>query len=238
MKIDILAIGVHPDDVELGCSGTIARHIAAGKKAGILDLTLGELGTRGNAELRTKEGNEAAKILNVSFRTQLKFKDGFFENNEVHQRQIIEIIRKHQPEIILCNAINDRHPDHGRAAKLVSDACFYSGLIKIETTVDNKKQNAWRPKAVYHYIQDHYIHPDFVIDISDFMEVKHKAVMAFSSQFYNPNSGEPETPISSKAFIESLNSKMALWGRAIGVPYAEGFTVERYPGVNSLFDLL
>ncbi|MEO6303565.1 MAG: bacillithiol biosynthesis deacetylase BshB1 [Bacteroidia bacterium] len=237
MKVDILAIGVHPDDVELGCSGTIAKHIAQEKKVGILDLTLGELGTRGSAELRTKEATEAAKILSVSFRTQLKMKDGFFENNEAHQRQIIEVIRKHQPEIILCNAINDRHPDHGRAAKLVSDACFYSGLIKIETTVDGKKQEAWRPKSVYHYIQDHYIHPDFVIDVTDFMEIKHKAVMAFSSQFYNPKSGEPETPISSKAFIETLNSKMALWGRGMGVPYAEGFTVERYPGVNNLFDL-
>lgn len=238
MKIDILAIGVHPDDVELGCSGTIAKHIALGKKVGILDLTLGELGTRGNAELRTKEANEAAKILGVSFRTQLKMKDGFFENNEEHQKQIIEIIRKHQPEIILCNAINDRHPDHGRASKLTSDACFYSGLIKIETTVDGKKQTAWRPKAVYHYIQDHYIHPDLVIDITNFMEIKHKAIMAFSSQFFDPNSKEPETPISSKAFIETMNSKMALWGRAIGVPYAEGFTVERYPGVNNLFDLI
>ncbi|MDO9000580.1 bacillithiol biosynthesis deacetylase BshB1 [Sediminibacterium sp.] len=237
MKIDILAIGVHPDDVELGCSGTIAKHILLGKKVGVLDLTLGELGTRGSAELRTKEATEAAKILGVSFRTQLKFKDGFFENNETHQKQIIEVIRKHQPEIILCNAINDRHPDHGRAAKLVSDACFYSGLIKIETSDNGKTQNAWRPKAVYHYIQDHYIHPDFVIDITDFMEIKHKAIMAFSSQFYNSNSSEPETPISSKAFIETINSKMALWGRTIGVPYAEGFTTERYPGVNSLFDL-
>ncbi len=237
MKVDILAIGVHPDDVELSCSGTIAKHIALGKKVGILDLTLGELGTRGSAELRTKEATEAAKILGVSFRTQLNMKDGFFENNEAHQKQIIEIIRKHQPEIILCNAINDRHPDHGRAAKLTSDACFYSGLIKIETTVDGKKQDAWRPKAVYHYIQDQYIHPDFVIDVTDFMEIKHKAIMAFSSQFYDPKSGEPETPISSKAFLESLDAKMSLWGRAMGVPYAEGFTVDRYPGVNNLFDL-
>jgi N-acetylglucosamine malate deacetylase 1 len=237
MKVDILAIGVHPDDVELSCSGTIAKHIALGKKVGILDLSLGELGTRGNAELRTKEANASAKILGVSFRTQLNMKDGFFENNEAHQRQIIEVIRKHQPEIVLCNAVNDRHPDHGRASQLTSDACFYSGLLKIETMADGKKQDAWRPKAVYHYIQDHYIHPDFVIDITDFMEVKHKAIMAFSSQFYDPKSAEPETPISSKAFIESLNSKMALWGRAMGVPYAEGFTVDRYPGVNSLFDL-
>ncbi len=238
MKIDILAIGIHPDDVELSCSGTIAKHIALGKKVGILDLTQGELGTRGNAELRTKEANEAAIILGVSFRTQLNLKDCFFENNEENQKKIIEIIRKHQPEIILCNAISDRHPDHGRASKLVSDSSFYSGLIKIETHTDNKIQQAWRPKAVYHYIQDQYIHPDFVIDISDFIDIKHKAIMAYSSQFYNPSSNEPETPISSKHFIESVNSKMSILGRDIGVKFAEGFTVNRYPGINSLFDLV
>jgi len=238
MKIDILAIGVHPDDVELGCSGTIAKHVALGKKVGILDLTLGELGTRGNAELRTKEAMTSAEILGVSLRTQLNCKDAFFVNDEVHLKQIIEIIRKHQPEIVLCNAINDRHPDHGKAAKLVSDACFYSGLIKIETSHNGKNQEAWRPKAVYHYIQDYYIHPDFVIDITNFIDDKHKSIMAFASQFYNPNSQEPETPISSKNFLENLNSKMTIWGRAIGVRYAEGFTVNRYPGVNNLFDLL
>ena len=238
MKIDILAIGIHPDDVELSCSGTIAKHIALGKKVGILDLTRGELGTRGNAELRTKEANEAAIILGVSFRTQLNLKDCFFENNEENQKKIIEIIRKHQPEIILCNAISDRHPDHGRASKLVSDSSFYSGLIKIETHSDNKIQQAWRPKAVYHYIQDQYIHPDFVIDISEFIDIKHKAIMAYSSQFYNPSSNEPETPISSKHFIESVNSKMSILGRDIGVKFAEGYTVDRYPGINSLFDLL
>jgi N-acetylglucosamine malate deacetylase 1 len=238
MKVDILAIGIHPDDVELSCSGTLAKHIAAGKTVGILDLTRGELGTRGNSELRTKEANDSAKILGVSFRTQLHFKDGFFENNESHQKEIIQQLRKHRPEIILCNAISDRHPDHGRAAKLVADACFYSGLIKIETSLDNKLQPAWRPKAVYHYIQDHYIHPDFVIDISDFYDLKHRSIMAFSSQFFSTNSEEPETPISSKEFLESLNSKMSLWGRAIGVKYAEGYTVSRYPGINSLFDLI
>ncbi len=238
MKVDILAIGIHPDDVELSCSGTIAKHIALGKKVGILDLSLGELGTRGNAELRSIEANKAANILGVSFRTQLNLKDCFFENNEAHQKKIIEIIRKHQPEIILCNAISDRHPDHGRASKLVSDASFYSGLKKIETHSDNKIQQAWRPKAVYHYIQDQYIHPDFVIDISDFIDIKHKAIMAYSSQFYNPSSNEPETPISSKHFIETINSKMSILGRDIGVKFAEGFTVNRYPGVNSLFDLL
>ncbi len=238
MKVDILAIGIHPDDVELSCSGTIAKHIALGKTAGILDLTRGELGTRGNAELRTKEAMASAKILGVAFRTQLNFKDGFFENNEVHQRQVIEQIRKHQPEIVLCNAVSDRHPDHGRAAKLVADACFYSGLVKVETRLDNSDQKAWRPKAVYHYIQDHYLHPDFVVDISDFHDLKHQSIMAFSSQFYKSGSNEPETPISSKEFLESLDAKMSLWGRAMGARYAEGFTVNRYPGVNSLFDLI
>lgn len=238
MKVDILAIGVHPDDVELSCSGTLAKHIAMGKTAGILDLTRGELGTRGNAELRSKEAMEAAKILGVAFRTQLNFKDGFFENNEAHLKQIIEQIRMHQPEIVLCNAVSDRHPDHGRSAKLVADACFYSGLVKIETQANGKPQHAWRPKAVYHYIQDHFIHPDFVVDVSAYMELKHKSIMAFSSQFYSPDSKEPETPISSKDFLESVNAKMAVLGRVIGVKFAEGYTVNRYPGVNFLFDLL
>ncbi len=238
MKVDILAIGIHPDDVELSCAGTIAKHVAMGKKVGILDLTLGELGTRGNAETRTREAMEAARIVGASFRKQLKFKDGFFQNNEEHQRKIIEQIRLAQPDIILCNAVSDRHPDHGRAAKLTSEACFYSGLAKIETLFNSKPQNPWRPKVVYHYIQDQYIHPDFVIDVSEYVEVKQKAIMAFASQFYDPKSKEPETPISSKEFLEYLNSKMALWGRAIGAKYAEGYTVSRYPGVNSLYDLL
>lgn len=237
MKIDILAIGVHPDDVELSCSGTIAKEIKMGKTVGILDLSKGELGTRGNAELRTKEAKDAAKILGVNFRKQLDFKDGFFENNEAHQKQIIEIIRLHQPQIVLCNALSDRHPDHGRAAKLVADACFYSGLVKVETKHQGQDQGAWRPAAVYHYIQDQFIHPDFVIDVSDYMDLKHKAIKAFSSQFYNPNSKEPSTPISSKEFLENLNAKMSIWGRSIGVAYAEGYTANRYIGVRSLFDL-
>ncbi|MBX3164024.1 MAG: bacillithiol biosynthesis deacetylase BshB1 [Bacteroidetes bacterium] len=237
MNIDILAIGVHPDDVELGCSGTIAKHIAAGKTVGILDLTRGELGTRGNAELRTQEAMTSAKILGAKFRTQLNMKDGFFTNDEAHQKQIIEIIRKHQPDIVLCNAVSDRHPDHSRAAKLISEACFYSGLAKIETMLDGKTQQAWRPKAVYHYIQDQFIHPDFVIDVTDFIETRHQSILAFSSQFYNPNSNEPQTPISSKNFLQSMDAKLITWARAIGATYAEGFTVERYVGVESLFDL-
>ncbi len=237
MKLDILAIGVHPDDVELSASGTILKHIALGKKVGILDLTRGELGTRGNAELRTQEANNAAKILGLSVREQLTMADGFFQNNEAHQKEIIRMIRKYQPEIVLCNAITDRHPDHGRAAKLTADACFYSGLIKVETKEDGKAQAAWRPKAVYHYIQDHFIEPDFVVDITAHMNKKMESIFAYSSQFFDPNSKEPETPISSKNFMENVKAKAALFGRAINADYAEGFTVNRYIGVENLFDL-
>jgi bacillithiol biosynthesis deacetylase BshB1 len=237
MKIDILAIGVHPDDVELSCSGTILKHIKAGKKVGILDLTLGELGTRGTSAIRTKEAMAAAKILGVAFRDQLKMADGFFANDEQYQKKIIEKIRLYQPEIVLCNAVSDRHPDHGRSAKLVADACFYSGLVKVKTTNNKKQQSPWRPKAVYHYIQDNYIHPDFVIDVTDFMDKKMKSIMAYGSQFYNPKSKEPVTPISTPEFLEAIKAKNIIWGRAIGAKYAEGFTVNRYLGVNSLFDL-
>jgi bacillithiol biosynthesis deacetylase BshB1 len=237
MKLDILAIGVHPDDVELSASGTILKHITLGKKVGILDLTRGELGTRGSAELRTKEANDSAKILGLSVREQLQMADGFFENNETHQRQIIQMIRKYQPEIVLCNAVTDRHPDHGRAAKLTADACFYSGLVKIETKDTDQTQGAWRPKAVYHYIQDHFIEPDFVIDITAHMDKKMDSIMAYSSQFFDPNSKEPETPISSRNFMENVKAKAALFGRAINAEYAEGFTVNRYIGVENLFDL-
>ena len=237
MKLDILAIGVHPDDVELSASGTILKHIALGKTVGILDLTRGELGTRGNAELRTEEAYRSAKILGLSKREQLHMADGFFENNEAHQKQIIQIIRKYQPEIVLCNAISDRHPDHGRAAKLTADACFYSGLVKVETKDEGKVQSVWRPKAVYHYIQDQFIKPDFVIDITAHMDKKMESIMAFSSQFFDPNSKEPETPISSKNFMENVRAKAALFGRAINCEYAEGFTVNRYIGVENLFDL-
>lgn len=238
MKLDILAIGVHPDDVELSCSGTILKHQALGKTVGILDLTRGELGTRGNAELRTQEALKSAEILGVAMRKQLSMADGFFGNNEEHVKQIIQIIRLYQPEIVLCNAVNDRHPDHGRAAKLTSDACFYSGLAKIETFNEKELQACWRPKAVYHYIQDHFIEPDFVIDITEHMDKKMESIMAFSSQFYNPNSKEPETPISSKNFMEHVNSRAKQFARAINCEYAEGFTTNRYIGVNNLFDLV
>lgn len=238
MKLDILAIGVHPDDVELSCSGTILKHIAEKRKVGILDLTRGELGTRGSAEIRTKEAKRAAKILGVSVRDQMNMGDGFFANDEVHQRMLIEKIRYYQPEIVLCNAVSDRHPDHGRASKLISDSCFYSGLIKIETVYGKKKQTAWRPKAIYHYIQDNFIHPDFVIDISKYMDKKMEAICAFESQFYNPKSKEPATRISGPEFFEAVKAKNSIWGRSISVRYAEGFTVERTPGVSSLFQLI
>lgn len=237
MKLDILAIGVHPDDVELSAAGTILKHIALGKSVGILDLTKGELGTRGSAELRTQEATNAAKILGISLREQLEMKDAFFQNDEVHQKQIIQILRKYQPEIVLCNAISDRHPDHGRSAKLAVDACFYSGLLKVETSLEGVTQSAWRPKAVYHYIQDNFIEPDFVIDITDFMDKKTEAIMAYSSQFFNPLSLEPETPISSKNFARNIKAKASIFGRAINCDYAEGFKVNRYIGVENLFDL-
>lgn len=238
MKLDILAIGVHPDDVELSASGTLVKHIALGKKAGILDLTRGELGTRGSAALRTEEAMKSAQILGLSMREQLTMADGFFENNESNQKHIIKILRKYQPEIVLCNAISDRHPDHGRAAKLVSDACFYSGLVKVETRADdNSLQAVWRPKALYHYIQDRYVKPDFVVDISSYMDKKMESILAFSSQFFDPNSKEPETPISSKNFMENVKAKAMVFGRDINCDYAEGFTVERHIGVENLFDL-
>lgn len=237
MKLDILAIGVHPDDVELSAAGTILKHIALGKSVGILDLTLGELGTRGNATLRTQEATQAAKILGLKVREQLTMADGFFENNEAHQKQIIQIIRKYQPEIVLCNAVSDRHPDHGRAAKLTADACFYSGLMKIETQDHDKTQAAWRPKAIYHYIQDNFIEPDFVVDITPFMDKKMESIMAYSSQFFDPNSKEPVTPISTANFMEYIKAKSSIFGRALNCDYAEGFTVNRYIGVENLFDL-
>ena len=237
LKLDILAIGVHPDDVELGCSGTILKHIAQGKKVGILDLTQGELGSRGSAELRLVEATNSAKILGVSVRENLRYADGFFTNDKEHQLGIIKIIRKYQPEIVLANAISDRHPDHGRASQLISEACFYSGLLKIETELEGEKQNHWRPKAVYHYIQDRYLKPDFVVDVTPFLAKKMEAILAFSSQFYNSNSSEPKTPISGEDFLNSVKARMIGLGRDIGVDYAEGYTVERVVGVEDLTEL-
>lgn len=234
MKLDILAFGAHPDDVELGCSATIAKEISLGKKVGIVDLTRGELGTRGSAEIRDQEAANAAKILGVSVRENLKFADGFFTNDKEHQLEVIKMIRKYQPEIVLCNAVNDRHIDHPKGSKLVSDACFLSGLLKIETTIEGVNQEKWRPKQVYHYIQWKNIEPDFVIDVSGYMDKKIDAVLAYSSQFYDPKSAEPETPITSKNFTDSINYRARDLGRLIGVDFAEGFTSERYVAVENL----
>ncbi|HQE34447.1 MAG TPA: bacillithiol biosynthesis deacetylase BshB1 [Flavobacterium alvei] len=238
MKLDILAFGAHPDDVELGCAGTLAKEISLGKKVGIIDLTRGELGTRGSVEIRNQEAADAAKILGISIRENLDMRDGFFVNDEVHQLKIIEMIRKYQPEIVICNAIDDRHIDHGKGSQLVSDSCFLSGLMKIETEHKGDKQQVWRPKLVYHYIQWKNITPDFVVDITGFNEKKVEAILAYGSQFYNPNSNEPETLIASKNFLESLNYRAQDLGRLIGTDFAEGFTVERYLAVNSLSNLM
>lgn len=238
MKLDILAFGAHPDDVELGCAGTILKEISLGKTVGIIDLTRGELGTRGSALIRDQEATAAAAILGVSARENLEMRDGFFVNDEKHQLEIIKMIRKYQPEIVLCNAIDDRHIDHSKGSKLVSDACFLSGLVKIETLLNGQKQAAWRPKIVYHYIQWKNIVPDFVVDITGFTEKKTEAILAYRSQFYDANSKEPESPITSKNFLESLNYRSRDLGRLTGLEYAEGFTVERYLAVNSLGDLI
>ena len=238
IKLDILAIGAHPDDVELGCGATLAKEISKGKKVGILDLTRGELGTRGSADIRDDESARAATILGAVLRENLAFRDGFFANDELHQLEVIKMIRKYKPEIVLCNAIRDRHIDHGKGSSLASDSCFLSGLIKIKTIVDGKAQEAWRPKQVYHYIQWENLKPDFVVDVTGFIDLKIEAVMAYGSQFYDPNSKEPSSPISSKNFLESVSYRAKDLGRLIGKDYGEGFNAERFVGVDNLEDLI
>ena len=238
MKLDILAFGAHPDDVELGCAATIAKEVHLGKKVGVIDLTRGELGTRGTAEIRFQEASKAAKVLGLSARENLSLPDGFFENRKESQLEIIKVLRKYRPEIVLCNAVDDRHIDHARGSKLVSDACFLSGLSKVRTIFEGIHQQAWRPKQVYHYIQWKNLEPDFVVDVSTFMDAKLKAVLSYSSQFYNPESKEPDSPISSKNFIESVTYRARDLGRLIGVEYGEGFTAERPVAVNSLDNLI
>lgn len=237
MKLDILAFGAHPDDVELGCSGTLAKEVKNGRKVGIIDLTRGELGTRGTVAIRNTESAKASAILGVHLRENLDMRDGFFVNDEAHQLQIIRKIRQYQPEIVICNAIDDRHIDHGKGSKLVSDACFLAGLRRIETEHNGQGQEAWRPKAVYHYIQWKNSEPDFVVDISGFIEQKMESVLAYSSQFYDPESNEPVTPIATKNFLDSIRNRAQDMGRLVGVDFAEGFTVERFPAVDSIFDL-
>ncbi|WDO12479.1 bacillithiol biosynthesis deacetylase BshB1 [Flavobacterium sp. WW92] len=238
MKLDILFFGAHPDDVELGCGATIAKEVSLGKNVGIIDLTRGELGTRGTAEIRDEEAKNAASVLGVEIRENLRMRDGFFTNDEAHQMEVIKMIRKYRPEIVICNAVDDRHIDHGKGSKLVSDSCFLSGLIKIETEIDGISQAAWRPKLVYHYIQWKDLKPDFVVDVSGFMDKKVASLMEYKSQFYDPNSNEPTTPIATKNFKDSILYRAQDLGRLINSEYAEGFTVERYLAVNSLGDLI
>lgn len=239
MKLDILVLAAHPDDAELGCAGTIAKHIADGYKVGIVDFTQGELGTRGTVGSRAEEAREAGKIQGISVRENLRFRDGFFSNDEKHQLKVIQAIRKYRPEIVLANAEYDRHIDHGKAALLAYDACFLAGLIKVDTQDDaGRTQDPWRPRAVYHYIQSLFTEPDFIVDISAFWEVKLNAIKAFKSQFHDPRSTEPETYISKPGFLKMVEARAVEFGHAIGTQYGEGFTVRRYPGVKSLMDLV
>ncbi|MBK9732579.1 MAG: bacillithiol biosynthesis deacetylase BshB1 [Chitinophagaceae bacterium] len=237
MKLDLLAFGAHADDVELSCSGTLLKQISLGKKAGIIDLTRGELGTRGTPAIREREAQNAAQIMGIDIRENLGMRDGFFVNDEVHQLQVIRMIRKYQPEIILANAIHDRHPDHGRAAQLIEDSSFLSGLRMIETVEEDIQQDPWRPRVIYHYIQDEWIEPDLVVDISVFLEKKLEAIRAFQSQFFDPKSREPETYISRPDFIDSLIFRAQESGKMIGAKYGEGFTSRRKTGVDNLFHL-
>lgn len=238
MKLDILVLPVHPDDAELGCSGTIVKEIALGKKVGIVDLTRGELGTRGSAEIRDQESAVSAKILGLAVRDNLGLPDGFFENNKPHQLKVIEAIRRFRPEIVITNAYHDRHPDHGRASDLVEDAAFLSGLRKIETYYNGEKQQEWRPNLVLHFIQDNYIKPDILVDVTDYWDKKTESIHAFGSQFYNPEwENEPQTYISSPEFIQVIEARGREYGKSIGVKFAEGFISRKILGVNDLFDL-
>lgn len=238
MKLDILVFAAHPDDAELSCSGTIASHIRQGRKVGIVDMTEGELGTRGSPEKRRVEAARSKEILNLVIRENLGMPDGFFDLSKENILSVAAKIRHYRPEIVLANAIRDRHPDHGRAAKLIEEASFYAGLMKIEITgTDGIVLEPWRPKAVYHYIQSNYIPPDFIVDITGFWEIKKNSIMAFESQFYDPESDEPDTFISSPRFLEFIESRCKMWGHMIGTLYGEGFTVNRNVGIRDLFDL-
>lgn len=238
MKLDILVLAAHPDDAELTCAGTIAKHVAMGKKVGIIDFTQGEMGTRGTPELRLDEARESAGILGLQVRDNLGLADAFFLNDREHQMALIKKIRQYRPDIVLANAIHDRHPDHGRGAKLAVDACFMAGLRKIETELDGSPQEAWRPKQLFHFIQTQYIKPDFVVDVSDFWEKKIASIRAFKSQFFNPGSNEPVTYISSENFMNFIDARGREFGQSVGVDYGEGFTLDKQLGVKSLYDLM
>ncbi|MBG9377222.1 bacillithiol biosynthesis deacetylase BshB1 [Panacibacter sp. DH6] len=233
MKVDILAFGVHPDDVELGCSGTLIASAKAGKKVAVVDLTGGELGTRGTVDTRKTEAADAAGVMLLAARENLEMADGFFQHDEANVRKVITVIRKYQPEIVLCNAPEDRHPDHGRSSKLVADAAFLSGLRKIETVYNNQPQQQWRPAYVFHYIQDRYLKPDFVFDISDHFEEKIKSVLCYKTQFNTLDASEPATYISNPDFLETIKGRALMLGKRIGVKYAEGYLSAKTPGINS-----
>ncbi len=234
MKLDLLAIGSHPDDVELGCSGTIINEVRRGKKVGIIDLTEGELGTRGTVETRYSEAADAARILGIAVRENLKMRDGFFRNDEAHKLELIRIIRKYQPEIVLGNILDDRHPDHGRAGWMIYDACFLAGLKQIKTFDEGKEQEKWRPKMLLQYIQDRFYEPDIIVDVSDVWEQRQEAIKAYKTQFHNPGSGEPQTYISSPEFMEALIARARLLGKRIGVKYGEGFLSKKNIGIRNL----
>jgi bacillithiol biosynthesis deacetylase BshB1 len=239
MKLDILAIAAHPDDIELSCSGTLLRHIDQGYTVGLVDLTKGELGTRGNAELRMQEAEEARKLMGAKVRVNLSMPDGFFTHSKENLISLARVIRTYRPTIVLANALKDRHPDHAKGAKLISEACFIAGLRKVETLdEEGSPQDRWRPKAIYHFIQDYNLEPDLIVDITSYMEQKMELVKAFKSQFYDPNSPEPSSPISGKEFMEFLQAKARTYGRPAGVEFAEGFQVQRVMGVNDLVELL
>ncbi len=239
MKLDVLAIGAHPDDVELGCSGTLINEIKKGKKVGILDLTQGELGTRGTIETRYAEAAAAANIMGITVRENLKMRDGFFKNDEEHQMQLIKALRKYQPEIVIGNIIEDRHPDHGRAGWLIYDACFFSGLHQVKTFDDDKKeQEKWRPKMLLHYIQDRFYEPDIILDISYVWEQRMETIRAYKTQFYSADSNEPQSYLSNPEFIEALASRARLLGKRIGVKYGEGFVSKKSIGINGLDSLI
>jgi bacillithiol biosynthesis deacetylase BshB1 len=239
MKLDILVLAAHPDDAELGCGGTIVKHIELGRKVGVVDFTRGELGTRGTVETRAAEAAESAKIMGLAVRENLGLPDGFFKNEKEHQIAVIRAVRQYKPDIVLANAVYDRHSDHGKGASLAYDSCFLSGLAKIETKDSTgTRQDPWRPKVVYHFIQSQFIEPDFVVDVSDQWDTKLRAIQAFKSQFFDPKSSEPQTYISTPQFLRMIEARAVELGHAIGVTYGEGFTVRRIPGVNTLFDLI
>ena len=239
MKVDILVFAAHPDDAELSCSGTILAHKDLGYSVALVDLTEGELGTRGSVSLRKQEADAASLILGIDYRENLGFRDGFFTKDETHLLKVIEIIRKYQPQIVLANAISDRHIDHGRASDLVHDACFLAGLTKIQTHHAGINQTPWRPKKVYHYIQDQLLKPDIVFDISAYFPKKMESILAFKSQFFNPNSNEPVTPIATPEFLDFIKGRALEFGRSIGVTYGEGFQIRTGNiGSSNLLNLL